>query len=1208
MKPAKQNTSHSEQLTGTRLVGRMVKKFTLISMTVAATCLPVTTWSALLDISNAPLFLRNAVQPNIFFMVDDSGSMSWEVLKSAAGEAAHSGYPNSGNIMLIPGTEAERLERCYSYNVLAFDPGYTYKPWKGKDSAGADYADMTNFTAVRNNPYSTTGTTDLTAAGVIAYFPWTDANANQQYDVGECGANVGTNNSDGVTFASLSAAQQKNFANWYSYYRKRDYVMKTALGEVVFTSKHRMGLGTLHRNGSFVGAPIKDVDNISQPVNPTANTNKLTLFDQMGKITPGSGTPLRTALRDVGAYYEGVSNSALFGSTYNHTDTFTPRSPILNQAKGGECQRNFAILMTDGFWNGTTSPGVGNVDGPKGPYYADTYSNTLADVAMYYYDRDLSGVLANKLQPKPTAKDQRTDQHMVTYTVAFGVMGQIPTDATVGDTTTGWPATGWPQPVANNNTTIDDVWHAAYNGRGEYLSASDPDGLIKSIKSAIADINASTSSAAGVSVTSGTVSTTTRIYQTKFESDSWAGHLQAYKFDAANNFVAADDFDSTSTNDAVYPIEKQVLSTGWMSGIGGRRTILTHNGTKGVPFKWPANATSPTADEISAAQVTAMVNGALTGLSTPDYNMGKHRLEYLRGRHDLEESNTAAISPVEKPYRVFRNRLRNDPLGCVPNVDCTKKPYVLGDTVHSSPLYVGPPPFAYPDFLEGAGNEYYKYRVLNYNRTPVIYFGANDGMLHGINADTGEEVLAYVPARLYSKLPGLTDPQYDHEYYVDESPAVGDVFYGGAWHTNLIGALRGGGQGIFALDVSDPSMFGEDPAKAASTVLWEFTDADDADLGFTFGRPSIAKMQDGKWYAIIGNGYNNTAADGNVSTTGHAVLYIIDIETKAVTKIDTGAGSVVTPNGLSRPAIVDYDGDYKVDYIYAGDLQGNMWKFDVTGTSPASWSNATKRSILFTAVDSFGAGQPITTEPEIDLAPAGPKGLFIIFGTGKYIETSDITNTQTQTMYGIWDSAGYSGAATVNVARSELVTQTLTYRVGITSGIELRIDTNNPITKWGNGGTPGEYMGWKIDLPESGERTIANPVIQDDKVIFISITPDPDPCAPGGSSWFMVFNLANGGRTAQDVIDVNSDGEISAADRDGQPDVVSGVRKQALILNNDISVMDDANVTSPGASVGLKCASAGSSKVITSDSKGNLGGQALSRPQDAFRQGWRQIQ
>lgn len=246
----------------------------------------------------------------------------------------------------------------------------------------------------------------------------------------------------------------------------------------------------------------------------------------------------------------------------------------------------------------------------------------------------------------------------------------------------------------------------------------------------------------------------------------------------------------------------------------------------------------------------------------------------------------------------------------------------LGDIVDSDPQYVGAPRYRYPDNLEV--KPYSAFRTTFEDRQPMVYVGANDGMLHAFAETDGRELLAYIPNKVFSNLPLLSRNDYIHRYFVNEAPTVVDAFLPGHgaegnWRTVLVGGLGRGGQGIYALDVTDPSSFSE--ANAARIVLWEFDDEDDADLGYTYGSPSIAKMHNGKWVAVFGNGYNNSEADGHASTTGRAYLFIVDIETgKLIKKIDTGVGTTGTPNGLASPALIDTNGDFVVDYIYAGDL------------------------------------------------------------------------------------------------------------------------------------------------------------------------------------------------------------------------------------------------------------------------------------------------
>ncbi len=326
----------------------------------------------------------------------------------------------------------------------------------------------------------------------------------------------------------------------------------------------------------------------------------------------------------------------------------------------------------------------------------------------------------------------------------------------------------------------------------------------------------------------------------------------------------------------------------------------------------------------------------------------------------------------------------------------------LGDIIHSAPSYIAAPASAYPDSIESA--PYSTFAVANAGRTPMIYVGANDGMMHAFVASTGREAMAYVPTPVYKNLSSLTAQSHStsagepvaHHYQVDGSPTISDAFYGGSWHTLLAGALGAGGQGVYVLDVTDPSTFTQ--ANASSIVRWEFTDSDDADLGYSFSQPLLVKTNNGRWSIIVGNGYNNSEDDGHASSSGHAVLFVLDAQNGTVTaKIDTGIGSASTPNGLSGPIAVDTTGDGVADVVYAGDLNGNLWKFDLSSSSAGAWNVAFSGTPLFTT-----PGQPITVRPDVTKFIQG--GYLVAFGTGRYIDTSDGSTTGTQTFYGIRDN------------------------------------------------------------------------------------------------------------------------------------------------------------------------------------------------------------
>ena len=1201
------------------------RKFALLLLGLALLITPSITLSAPLNLTNVPLFLSNRVQPNIFFMLDDSGSMDWEYLKNDGDFVSLPTGVSDRYLNLAPAINTtstpnwngvyERLMLCAGFNVQAYDPNATYTPWYGKDYNGVNFRDADQmetggFAQIRNNPWcpngyagnicgdaSNNGTFDLTSTASlsVAYYKWTDANGNGTYENGECGLLQADGTPvaptpAGVAWASLSASEKRNYANWYSYYRKREYIAKRAVSELIFTSRHRVGLGTLHNNNN-VGRQIENIDDISVPLNTQAQADKSSLFNSLHRINSDSGTPLRAGLRNVGRYFEGAGQTALLGFNPSHNNTFDPDSPIFDAAHGGECQQNFTVMMTDGYWNGT-SPSIGNTDGDgntafDGPPYADSASNTLADVSMSYYERDLAPSLADRVPVN--AADTAAHQHMVTYTVAFGVTGTLdPNGAQPGET--GFP--GWPAPSSGSITTVDDTWHAAYNGRGLFLSAKNPRKLIDSLNDALDDINARLGSASAVTASTGTLTTNTRIFQARFDSGNWAGDVLSVRPDGidpatgATVFVEALDWQSSSSNSAAVVLANQ----DWNSG----RNVITHNGTVGVPFRW---------NDISVAQQTMLIDGDTDPSGALFTARGEDRLKYIRGDHSNELRQSGN----------FRDRIWSFE---VAGTATAPNNYVLGDIVHSSPQYVGAPEFAYPDYLESVN--YNSFRVKWQNRDAMIYVGANDGMLHGFDMATGEEKIAYVPQEAYGKLADLTKPNYTHHYFVDETPVVADVFYGSAWHTVLIGSLRGGGRGIFALDITDPSTFSE--SNAADMVLWDKTSQADADLGYTFGKPSVGRIGN-NWYAVLGNGYNNTGS-------GTAMLYLIEIGTGNVTKIDTRVGSTGTPNGLSTPALIDFNGDNIVDYAYAGDLYGNLWKFDLTGNSPSTWKVVTRPgggggipTPLYvstqpgaTSLTDITQRQAITTEPEIGRAFDGNDGFMVYFGTGRYLQQADIiTNTpQPQTFYGIWDRIGSSGGTPETVSAANLVSQTatastITMGTGADAHVEdIRLMSNNPIASFGSSGATNEYMGWRFDLPEAGERMVTDPALVTNGIFFVTLTPNLTLCEPGGSSWLMVLNPRTGGLSTTAGLDLDFDGEIERVGAPGSTQNVQGA-KRGMIQGNPVN-MDSGLGQNPQGDTVMNCSVYGKQIAIFNDTDGNIGSSGLPKSDDSFRQSWRQIQ
>ncbi|MFZ0255139.1 MAG: PilC/PilY family type IV pilus protein, partial [Gammaproteobacteria bacterium] len=854
----------------------------------------------------------------------------------------------------------------------------------------------------------------------------------------------------------------------------------------------------LHNNNS-IQTPVHDIDDVSLPVDTTAQANKTALLENLFNVNSSGGTPLRRGLQNAGKYYEGLLSSG-WGA-----------SPILPETEGGACQQNFTVLMSDGFWNGwAPNPSIGNVDSGTGPFdggsHADNYADTLADVAMHYYERDLSTL---DDQVPLTGVDPRTasgkmHQHMVTFTVAFGINGQLtlnpPNRTEAFDATNGGP---WPQPVADQLSTIDDMRHAAWNGRGEFLSAADPQGLLDSLDSALAAISGRTSSAAAVAFNSGSLSTDSEVFLALFNSGRWSGDLKSYALDPLTGDVSSSP--SWSAADA---LDSRILAS-------SPRTLLSYDGTDGIPLQWSS---------LTVAQKSDLRTNASGTLDTEAAGMA--RLGFIRGERGCEASSTSSCyftdGTTTFTTKSFRDRASR-----------------LGDIIHSSPIFIGPPEMNWPNtapFPEAPNAiPYSDFKATHANREGVVYVGANDGLLHGFRTSDGTEVLAYAPHALFSDagnqgLHYLTDPAYAHRYYVDLTPTVSDVYSAttaagsAAWHTVLIGGLRSGGRGLFALDVTEPT-FGEALTDAQNTVMWEFTHADDPDLGFTFSRPAIVLLDNGQWAAIFGNGYNDTGS-------GKAQLFIVFLEGgldgtwtlgSDYLKLSTEAGDATNRNGLATPAVIDTDGNGTADRAYAGDLQGHLWAFDLAGSTVSKWgiafSSGSAPAPLFTAP----ANQPITTEPSMVRPPdihttnSNFPNVLAIFGTGQYLVEADKATTFGQTFYGVWD------AGSGDLTQSDLIQQMI--GTGATAaGVSARTLTNNTVDY------SGSDRGWYINLPDSGERVITNTLIRGDLVLFNTTIPDSSPCAYGGTGWLMLAKIQNGGRPDEPAFDLNGDRSIDTLD------------------------------------------------------------------------------
>jgi hypothetical protein len=558
-----------------------------------------------------------------------------------------------------------------------------------------------------------------------------------------------------------------------------------------------------------------------------------------------------------------------------------------------------------------------------------------------------------------------------------------------------------------------------------------------------------------------------RAYRGWFENGAWQGDLIEYSVSTGGLLDTSIDLSTESpaqggTNQfgeinwsAHVTFAAQAVDW-WEKTTGIQRMIFTRNSDDDlqIPFRWDdlSYDQRKTLDPIAAGPDLA------SGAASSDI------LDYIRGDRSNESGNAGPL----------RKRLT-----------------MLGDIVHSNPEYVGAPEGSHSD------SSYVAFKNLHQNRDGRVYVGANDGMLHAFNAGTGYEEWAYLPSMLFHKLTRLTGVEYAHRFYVDGGITVRDVELAGTWKTVLVGSLGAGGKGLYALDVTDPDLADE----STTGKLMGELGADDFDhgdeIGYIFDATTITKLNDGKWYAINGNGIG--------SVDGEAKLLLIQLETGNVSLISTGSGDSLDPNGLSAPALLDTDGDGDTDIAWAGDVNGDMWRFDLTGSG--SWNMDYK---LFDGTEA----QPITQAPDITNHPQF--GYLVLFGTGKLYEPDDVTDTTVQAIYGVWDKGT---TVTTSSMLSQQLTGDLTYEGETPDAIQVTevVRTFNPVVPVNYGTHEG---GWYINLP-GGERVLTPPALRAGRLK--STVTDPD----GFSNWFLEATFDEGSASYDSIFDLNRDSLLS---------------------------------------------------------------------------------
>lgn len=1128
------------------------------------------------------------------------------------------------------------------------------------------------------------------------------------------------------TTASKPYNTRENYANWYTYYRKRDYVAKKALGDLVLDSEYRLGFSTINDNGDG-GVIIKDVENTSEGVITAEKTELLQKIYSTRRLTnkgtSSSGTPLLRALSNAGRYFNesGVPESNFLGTTFegarvpsehfNNDAVLNINTPILDENNGGQCQQNFALLFTDGARGdlGSTYEGtghdvngggagfVGNVDGMEtgdgdgsgdgdgdltGGIYGDQLSDGLSDLAMYYFINDLSATLPDDLALN-LHRDTIRHQHMVTFAIGFGVGGDddslLGTRNNIGasrDADGGWPTTfgGQTSPaISSTENLISDLRHASFNSRGEYLQANNVEELQQSLDDIISEITVRLdNTATGASFSAFELAAGGFRYDTTYNNVIWWGDLRAFAFDAAQD----DSFADVPSWSADTVMRERGDNRHIASDEFGRQ-IITYNRNRsssiggGIAFQFPADFQNPnSATELNPIQIQDLLTNTIhvnllgepdnsaSGNATRNQAYGGVLVDYLRGSSALDNetlSYTLDDGEVVNSH-VFRDR----------------EEHYIGALIHSQPLFVGAPSNNYPDDIEQVSYSSFRDDRTHSNRREMIYVGGNDGMLHGfyardesdLNPDGGEEVFAYIPQLISNPehggrgLNSFALGNYDGAPYVDGSPVVADVFVDRVdvgdssldalyeaemWRSYLVGGFRAGARGLYVLDVTNPDAnnapnishpkLSEAESVANRIVVNEFTHPQ---MGHIYGRPRIGKMNNGRWAAIVGNGYNSSS-EGK----GSASLFIVyldrptegndpnDSDSDGIYNDGFGDYSIITAsentwiqcaeagdecnipeasqvrygqegsfsvgneiitanvsficdaatfgrsftegdvcqysdnNGLSEPAAIDLDNDGVIDRVYAGDLHGNMWIFDVSSTGGSElidghtdaandWQvHSENGEAFFTACSTdIDAGevcpradrQPITTRPLITNNPiqsdsATDPNTLVFFGSGQYLTDADQTNTSVQSFFGIWDAG--SGASALTSAN--LTAQTINQ---ITD--DERLISSQAVNYSYVAGRSDNMMGWYFNsLPIERERVVLRPLIFGNILVFQTLIPTQGMCnARAGSGFIMAVDPLTGGNPSFNVLGANG-GLNVAGKRVGSVIVGSSITRSA---------------------------------------------------------------
>lgn len=890
------------------------------------------------------------------------------------------------------------------------------------------------------------------------------------------------------TIQSTNTAALQNFANWFSFYGNRQRAMIAGMTRsMASVNNMRVGYFTINSGHDGSGSNESDYDEYDDVVmyDMAVPGERESLYTSMVSLDASGSTPNLPATNHL-------------GSQFQRDDAGAPVQLA--------CQRNAGMLFTDGYSNVSGSAeAIAGLGAPFDP----TPANSLAAIASQFYfdtadgDSPLRADMPAGRVPVPAAcasldpssvewkkLDCQSNLHMNFYGVTLGGRGETYDPELNQDPYVLNP--GWPGYSSGSRSTVDDIWHAAVNTRGDFISARTPADITAAMRRILATVSSGSSPSGSVAITGARIGTGSLTviprYQVENEGTDWSSTLEA-------NRVRMNP--STRLPELLPAWE----ASSKFPAAGSRDIFFTRNNTtqefssSNVSF-----ADLCSLDGCTAGEVTAL--GAGSNLA--------NAIGYLKGDVSLEKRNNGP----------FRDRTT-----------------ILGDIVNSTPVVSAPTDdYGYAALGGTLGSSYRSYvQTTKASRRYMVYVGANDGMLHAFdggltkamaeNGDApdssgGREEFAYIPATSLGHLGNLLfpyDPENDndqkfrHRYYVDGPLSVSDAYYGGGWKTVLVGTAGAGGRGVFALDVSTPASFG------VSDRLWEISNLNTSltaavrnNIGHVLGKPVIVPVKNTAgtvtWKAIFGNGYQ--------SASGKAVLFMVDIGTgsPAITMLEaqeTASGlSATSSNGLGNIVVVDRwmgsalgtaGRDGYADTVYAADQQGALWKFDIRAVSPSNITVPLFKTQEFTE----GGGryrQPILGGLTAASGPGG--GVMIYFGTGSFSFLHDPADTSAQSLYAINDIERGPTTATLEL------TSLVRYTVATVAGTDRTVtrQTSPPLAP----------KGWYVNL-SARERFVGNPAIASGVLFMPTYTPDASStassnagCSTGGFNALFGLNARTG--------------------------------------------------------------------------------------------------